>query len=317
MPDTIRSLLFWLFMFLRMGSVATRPGRSPALLKVNFDFSSTVVPSLSEALKPFSAVVVTGGSSGIGKSFIQLGQSVKADLIFCNLSRRSPATNMSANVAKRLNHFFCDLSQPAQIERAAADVQEFLQREVPAGKILLINNSGFGAFGAVGELDPEQELEMIDVNVRAVVQLTELLLPLLRVRGGTVMNIASTAAFQPTPFAATYGATKAFVLHWTIALNEEMRGTKVRAMAVCPGTTATDFFDRAGVRKSAMQGVAAMTPEAVVKAALFALAQGRSQVVTGWGNKAYTFAGSRLPKPLAARVAGKILGRRRPASPAR
>ena len=294
-----------------MGSVATRPGRSPAPLKFNFDSLPSVVPSPSEALQPFSAVVVTGGSSGIGKSFIQLGLKLKPDLVFCNLSRRSPAENISPNAAERLNHFSCDLSQPAEIERVAAAVVEFIVRTVPKGRLLLINNSGFGAFGTVGELDLPRQLAMIDVNVRAMVQLTGSLLPLLRQRGGTIMNIASTLAFLPTPFSATYAATKAFVLHWTVALNEEMRGSHVSAIAVCPGTTVTSFFDRA-VSQHGKKPVSGMHPDAVVKCALRAMARGRSHVVPGWGNKAYTFAGARLPKSLAARLTGKFVSRRRP-----
>jgi hypothetical protein len=191
-------------------------------------------------------------------------------------------------------------------------VGEFLLREVPVGRILLINSSGFGAFGAVSELELTRELEMIDVNVRALVHLTGRLLPLLRARGGTILNIASTVAFQPTPFAATYGATKAFVLHWTLALNEEMRGSNVRAIAVCPGTTATDFFRQAGVRTDAFTLSSALTPEAVVRSAFRAMARGQSQIVPGWGNKAYTFAGARLSKPLAARIAGRFFSSRRP-----
>jgi short-subunit dehydrogenase len=214
-----------------------------------------------------------------------------------------------------LNHFSCDLSRPAEIEPVALEIREFLEREVPAGRILLVNNSGLGAFGATGEVELARELEMIDVNIRAVVHLTGLLLPLLRQRGGMVITIASTVAFQPTPFAATYGASKAFVLHWTLAFNEEMRGTNVRALAVCPGTTATDFFRRAGVGPGAMHASAGMSPDSVVRSALRAMARGSSQVVPGWGNKAYTFAGARLPKPLAARLAGKVLARRRPESP--
>src|SRR3954453_3113673 len=216
MPDTITSLLFWLFMFLRMGSVETRPGRSPALHEKIFDSLPPVVPSLSEALQPFSAVIITGGSSGIGKSFIELGRKLRPDLIFCNLSRRPPSENISPNSRKYLNHFPCDLSHAGEIDRVALTLREFLAREAPTGQILLINNSGFGTFGQFPKLELQRELEMIDVNVRAIVHLTGLLLPLLSERGGAIMNIASTVAFQPTAYAATYGATKAFVLHWTL-----------------------------------------------------------------------------------------------------
>lgn len=292
-----------------MGSVATKPGRSPALLKIGFDSLSTVVPSLSEALQPFAAVVLTGGSSGIGKSFIRLAGTLRPDLIICNLSRRSPAENISPNSVKRLNHFSCDLTRPGEIPRAVAALGEFLGREAPAGQILLINNSGIGTFGPFARLPLEKELQMIDLNVRAVVQLTGLMLPLLLERGGAIINIASTVAFQPTAFAATYGATKAFVLHWTLALNEELRGSNVRAIAVCPGTTATDFFEQAGVGGAANSALT-MTPDDVAAAALRALAGRRSQIVPGFWNKVYTFVSSRLPKSLAARMAGNVFGRR-------
>ena len=208
-----------------------------------------------------------------------------------------------------MNHFPCDLSRAADIERAAGEVAAFLDRVRPAGRILLINNSGFGTFGRFPEPDLARQLEMVDVNVRAIVHLTGRLLPLLKARGGVVMTIASTVAFQPTAYAATYGASKAFVLHWTLALNEELRGTGVRALAVCPGTTGTDFFRQAGLGDGAVLPALSMTSDAVVKVALRALAAGRSQVVPGWKNKVYTFVGSKLPKPLAARIGAIILAR--------
>lgn len=265
--------------------------------------------SLSEALQPFSAVVLTGGSSGIGKSFIELGQTVKPDLVFCNLSRRSPAKNSSGVLAERLNHFPCDASRAADIERAAGEVIACLERTAPDGKILLINNSGFGAFGRFPEPNLTRQLEMVDLNVRAVVHLTGLLLPLLQRRGGVVMNIASTVAFQPMAFAATYGASKAFVLHWTLALNEELRGTNVRALAVCPGTTTTEFFRSAGLGEGAVVQAVSMTSEEVAAQSLRMLGTSRAQFVPGWINKVYTFAGSKLPKPVATRIAAKIMGR--------
>ena len=265
-----------------------------------------IVPPLSEALQSFSAVIVTGGSSGIGKSFIELMGKLSTKLVFCNLSRREPATNISG---QRLNHFPCDVSRAGEVARVAGEVEEFLQRNVPAGRVLLINNSGFGAYGRFPEPNLSHQLEMIDVNARAVVQLTGLLLPLLRARGGAIINVASTAAFQPTPWMATYGATKAFVLHWSLALNEELRGSGVRSLVVCPGPTGTDFFRRAGLKQGSVSPALSMTSEAVVELSLRALAAGRAQIVTGWKNKAYTFVSGKLPKPFVARVGAKVLGR--------
>lgn len=239
---------------------------------------------------------------------MELIGKLNANCAVCNLSRRAPAENIFPNAAKRLNHFSCDLEKPADVARAAAEVQAFLAREVPTGSILLINNSGYGAFGAFPEPNLTRELGMIDLNVRAVVQLTGLLLPALRARGGAIVTVASTVAFQPTAFAATYGATKAFVLNWTVALNEELRGSGVRALAVCPGTTVTDFFARAGAG-SADKAPFAMSSDEVARIGLEALAAGRAQVVTGWRNKVMTFLGAKVPKPLAARISGAMLKR--------
>ncbi len=175
----------------------------------------------------------------------------------------------------------------------------------------MINNSGFGGYGRVDELPVEHQLGMIDVNVRAVVELTAGLLPVLRERGGCVITIASTAAFQPTPYLATYGATKAFVLHWSLALNEDLRGSGVRALAVCPGPTATSFFERAGLKEGAVSDSLGQTSEQVVDEALAAFAAGRAQVVTGWKNKLLVFGASLLSKPLIARLAARILARYR------
>ena len=143
----------------------------------------------------------------------------------------------------------------------------------PEGKILLINNSGFGDYGKFDQLDNDKQLNMLDLNIRAVVDLTQRLMPKLLERGGVVLNVASTAAFQPTPYLATYGATKAFVLNWSLAINEDLRGTGVRAIAVCPGPTRSNFFQRAGFETPPMgngpgKGMMDMTAEEVVLIAL-------------------------------------------------
>ncbi len=265
-----------------------------------------VVPSLREALQPFSAIVVTGGSSGIGKSFINLGRKLNPDLVFCNLSRRAPAEKIPE---KNLRHFPCDLSRAEQVERAAAEVRAFLARDVPVGRILLINNSGFCTFGRFPEPNLAKQLEMVDLNARAVVHLTGLMLPLLQARGGAIVTVCSTMSFQPTPYSATYGATKAFALHWSLALNEELRGSNVHALAVCPGTTRTEFFREAGLGDGAVWASLAMTSDEVVTLAYKALAARRAQIVTGWKNKVYTFAGAKVSKPFAAKVSAKVLGK--------
>ena len=267
------------------------------------------MPSLSEALSSFSAVIVTGGSSGIGKSFIELMGKLNPALQFCNLSRRKPDVKITDI---KLNHFPVDLSRPAEIAGAAAAIEAFLAQVVPAGRVLLINNSGFGAYGRFPAPDLEHQLEMIDVNIRGLVELTGRLLPLLKARGGVILNVASTAAFQPTPFMATYGASKAFVLHWSLALDAELRGSGVRALAVCPGPTATNFSQRAGLESGSVSPALSMTCEEVVMKSLRALAAGRSQVVTGWKNQVMTFVSAKLPKPWVARAAAKVLGRYQP-----
>jgi short-subunit dehydrogenase len=131
----------------------------------------------------------------------------------------------------------------------------------------------------------------------------------LKQRGGAIVTVASTAAFQPTPYLAAYGATKAFVLHWSLALNEELRGTNLRTLAVCPGPTSTEFFRRAGLKQGAVAAKHGQTTDEVVQEALEALAGGRAQVVTGWRNKLMTAVSSKLPKPWVTRISAKVLKR--------
>ena len=266
------------------------------------------MPSLREALQTFSTVVITGGSSGIGKSFIELCAKLEPGLRFCNLSRTAPVIKEGK---LNLCHLACDLGIPASVAKAAEEVESFLTQSVPAGRILLINNSGFGSYGHFPEPNLSHQLGMIDVNIRGLVDLTGRLLPTLKQRGGTVVNVASTAAFQPTPYMATYGATKAFLLHWSLALNEELRGTGVSMLAVCPGPTSSQFFRRAGLKERTVADEMSMTCEDVVMQSLSALASGKRVVVTGWKNKISIIASGMVSKSFAAWVAAKVIGRYR------
>lgn len=257
-------------------------------------------------LSEYAVIIVTGGSSGIGKAFIEHALRLHPEVFICNLSRREPGSFFGQ---LKLRHVPVNLADSAALAAAADKAEAWVGEMVPSGKILLVNNSGFGGYGRVDELGREHQLEMIDLNIRAVVDLTARLLPLLKSRGGAVINIASTAAFQPTAFMATYGATKAFLLQWSLALNEDLRGSGVRALAVCPGPTATEFFKRAGLKQGAVSDRWGETAEDVVRTTLRALERGRAQVVSGWMNWAMAAMASRLPKPWAARLGALVLAK--------
>jgi short-subunit dehydrogenase len=270
---------------------------------------------MNEPLQTFSVAVVTGGSSGLGKSFIRLLQTINPRLLICNLSRRKPCAENLLPGVRDVIHFPCDLARAEDVARAAREVEELLVREAPTGRVLLVNNSGVGGFGRFPAPGAERQLEIVDVNVRAVVDLTSRLLPVLLRRGGAIINVASVVAHTPTPYCATYGASKAFLLHWSLALGEELRGSGVRVLAVSPGTTRTEFFQGSGARAADAIARKGMAPDAVVRAALQALAQGRSSVVPGLGNRIATGAAGLLPKAAAARMAGRVMWRRIPFSP--
>ena len=250
----------------------------------------------------FATVVITGGSSGIGKAFILQLHSLNKSLFFCNLSRSEPHFG---NLAIALKHVPCHLGEGGAVESAFGEVV----RDLPSGRILLINNSGFGSYGPFPEPGLDSQLEMIDVNVRALVELTGHFLPLLRERGGAIINVASTAAFQPTPYMATYGAGKAFVLHWSLALERDLRETAVRVLALCPGPTATEFFRRAGFKERVVSPGLSQTPEEVAAAALRTLARGRRLCVPGWKNRLLVSLAGLLPKTWVSAAAAVILKR--------
>lgn len=226
--------------------------------------------------------------------------------VICNLSRRAPHIS---EAELKLRHIPTDLSDPEQIAKAVTSVLHILNAEAPNGRVLLINNSGFGIFGRFLESKIDQQLGMIDVNIRAVVELTSRLLPTIIARRGGIINIASTAAFQPTPLIATYGATKAFVLHWTLALREELRGSGVRVLAVCPGPTNTEFAMRAGLESGVVTPGLGQTPQEIAAESLRAWAADRGMVVNGWRNRALARVASLAPKNLAAFVAARVIRR--------
>ncbi len=175
---------------------------------------------------------------------------------------------------------------------------------------LLVNNAGFGTSGPFAELDRDADEQEVRVNVVALLRLTHAALAAFRQRGhGNVINVSSLAGFQPAPYNATYGATKAFVNSFTQAVSEELRGSGVRMQLLCPGFTRTEFQEVAGARTEDLPEFAWMTPEAVVEASLAGLRRGDLIVIPGAGNKVLGAVLRSLPSSAARRFGAALIRR--------
>jgi len=251
------------------------------------------------------ATLVTGASSGIGEAFARklaeknhdlflvARDEVKLEVICEELMSRHEIK--ASYIALDLNADLADETLFSETEKRGVEID------------WLINNAGFGSMGDFSSLKREKELNMIDLNVKALVALTHRYLNQMRKRkSGTIINVSSTASFQPIPFMATYGATKAFVTSFSEALAEENRLYGIKVLALCPGPTKTNFFDAAGITDPIkIKGM--QTAEEVVEAALKAIEKGKTSVVSGWANYFMSQAGKLAPTWLVVRSVGSVL----------
>lgn len=236
---------------------------------------------------PIPVALVTGASAGLGRELARLFAADHAALVLVARRRdrlEELAGELRAAGATAVHVVPEDLTDPAAPERIEAAVREAgLEVET------LVNNAGFGSNGAFAELDGERELAMVQVNITALVDLTRRFLPGMVARGrGRVLNLGSTAGFQPGPYMATYYATKAFVNSFTEAIAYELRGTGVTATVSCPGATATEFGDVAGNGRSALFKMGAADATTVAREAYAAMNAGRPRVVHGLANAVTT-----------------------------
>ena len=184
--------------------------------------------------------IVTGASSGMGREFVlQLSQYVKVDEIWAIARRGDALESLKKEVNVTVRPISLDLCEKSSFDTMA----KLLEEEKPDVK-LLVNAAGFGKFGAYHKVSLEDESRMIDLNCKAVVLLTRLVLPYME-KGSHILQLDSLSAFQPVPYITTYGATKAFVLSYCRAMNRELKGKGVRMMAMKPGWVKTEFFDHA------------------------------------------------------------------------
>ena|SRR5687767_4154016 len=251
-----------------------------------------------------NATLITGASSGIGAAFAR------------KLAKRGRNVLLVARSEDKLIALCNELGRVSGI-RAQYVVMDLTEDDAPARFLeetqkrellidMLINNAGFGSMGDFGRLDLDRELEIVDLNIKSLVALTQRFLgPMRERRQGTIVNVASTAGFQAVPFMATYAASKAFVLSFSEALWEENRPHGIHVMALCPGVTDTNFFAASRIDRPPMRTV--QTAEEVVDAALRGLARRKSVVISGWTNWLTVEAERFVPRSLVTRLAAKAL----------
>jgi len=249
--------------------------------------------------------LITGASSGIGEAFARRLAADGHDLFLVARSEGKLldlCSELSAAHRIKARYLALDLTE------AEADSRCFEETErLGIGIGTLINNAGFGSMGDFAKLDIERELQMIRLNIGALVGLTHRYLgPMRERRKGTIINISSGAGFQPIPFMATYAATKAFVTAFSEAIAEENRPFGIEVIAVCPGSTETPFFKTGNVgREFNAKGME--TPEQVVETALRTIGSGNAKIVSGWKNRLTAWAVSLVPNWIITRVIAKQL----------
>jgi short-subunit dehydrogenase len=256
---------------------------------------------------PDSAALITGASSGIG-----------ADLAR-SLARRGHGVVLTARRTERLDALAAELSDEHAVraETLACDLSDAGERAAMLDQLaelgltveVLVNNAGFGSGGLFHELDQERELQMVRLNVEAVVDLCGRFVPeMVRAGRGAVLNVASTASFQPLPRQATYAATKAFVSAFTDGLYADLRGTGVTATCLCPGPVETEFSDAAGIQDAAdgLPSIFWTQSADVAEEALKGLEHGKRVVIPGAFNRATALGGQHVPRGLLLRLGSRF-----------
>ena len=253
--------------------------------------------------------VITGASAGLGEGFARALAAEKRNLML--VARREErlaalAVELAGRHGVHVETLALDLAAPDAGDKLMAAVAD-------AGGTVhtLINNAGFGLRGAFAELDRARQRQMIELNCGVLVELCHLVLPQMIARGrGGILNIASTAAFQPGPWMAVYYATKAFVLSFSEALHEEVRGQGVHVTALCPGPTRTEFADKASMSDSELFKRLAADPEGVIRDGLAALKANKAVKVSGALNAVMAESIRLTPRGVARTIVGGLQKRR-------
>lgn len=221
--------------------------------------------------------VITGASSGMGREFtIKLEAQKNFEEIWVIARRADRLNELKEVIGEKVRPISLDLTEQESLNKFKA----MLEAEKPEIEVL-VNASGYGKFGAFEDLNLDDQLGMLDLNAKALTAVTYLALPYLK-QGSEVYQIASLSSFQPVPYLAVYGATKAYVLSFTRAIGAELRKKGIKMMAVCPGWVKTEFFERAVVKEGVITYFNQFfTSEQIVKRALRDMKKGKDVSVCG------------------------------------
>ena len=253
---------------------------------------------MSRAAKPIT--LITGASAGLGVEFAR------------QLSKRGHRLVLAARRKERLEELAKELgnARAVTIDLSKSNAAAKLMSDIEAnGETvdLLVNNAGFGLIGRFAELDAKRERQMVDLNAGALAELCRAVAPaMIKRKSGAILNVASTAAFQPGPKMAVYFATKAFVLSLSEALHEELKPHGIRVSCLCPGPTRTEFGEVAGFGGNGLFDRVAMNAAEVVETGLKGLDSNRAVVVAGWINKIGAASTRFAPRALVRKIAGSI-----------
>ena len=248
--------------------------------------------------------LITGASSGIGWDLAQL-MAPDFDLIITARNQKKLeelASQLQSAYGARVHVIPADLARPQASQEIFAEIaRRGLQVDV------LVNNAGFGSYGAFKSTSLQDELEMLQVNVTAVTHLTKLALPgMLERKRGRILNVASTAGFQPGPLMAVYYATKAFVISFSEAIANELKGSGVTVTCLCPGPTATEFAARANMEKSRLFMLGRMSSHDVARAGYKGMLRGKRLVIPGLMNKLVMQSVRFTPRKMVTAIAGSL-----------
>ncbi len=251
-------------------------------------------------------VLITGASSGIGLSFAKIFAREGYSLILVSRDENKLQTvkqELEKNCQQKISVIAKDLSLPTAPQEIFDEVQK-LSVTITA----LVNNAGWGDYGSFEESNLTKQLNMIDLNIRALTELTHLFLPMIRAQKvGYILNVSSILGFVPGPFMSVYAATKAYVLSFSEAIREELRGSSVSVTALCPGQTATNFFKRTLEESKEPFESIGMNSDEVAHIGYTAMINRKTVVGAGVKNKIFTFLPRLLPRQLVTRITRWII----------